>query len=135
MGWIKEALGAARTIRALRKSGETCKLALVDESELMDNRQWLAIRDKENKLMQELIMNLHSGRNVCKYCEEYKGGCNKADTTYGLGCGDWWLRFLTEEELEECAKRAGFTTPEVNSEADDKHGDEPDSNHLEATDG
>ena len=135
MGWIKEALGAARTIRALRKSGETCKLALVDEAELMDHRQWLAIRDKENKLMQELIMGLHSGRNVCKYCEEYSHGCDKADRTYGLGCNDWWLRFLTEEEIDECAKRAGLIPPEDGNETDDKHRDEPKGDDLEAPNG
>lgn len=106
MGWIKDAIAAAKTIRAIRKQGETCHLALVDEEELIDNRNWLAVRDYENKLMQECILGFHNHIPPCNYCEEAaRKTCNKASRPE-RGCEDWWLRFLTDDEIKLCQDRA-----------------------------
>ena len=122
--WIKEAWDAAKTIRQIRRSGETEKLALVQEAELLDNRSWLAKRDYENQLMQACIAGMIEGRSPCWWCEECKE-C-KRDQHMKKGCKDWWLRFLTEDEERKCEARAmspgrrqeGFTAEDVEKESE-----------------
>lgn len=103
--WIKEAFDAARVIRQIRKSGETEKLALVQEAELLDNRSWLAQRDYENQLMQKCIAGMIEGRSPCWWCEECKE-CKRKEHMSSKGCKNWWLRFLTDEEVRRCESRA-----------------------------
>jgi hypothetical protein len=102
--WIKEGFSAALVIRSIRKSGETAKLALVQEDELTDNRSWLAQRDYENQLMQQCIAGMIEGRSPCWWCEEEKD-C-KRDQHMKKGCKEWWLRFLNDEEIRKCEARA-----------------------------
>lgn len=102
--WIREAFAAAKTIRQVRKSGETAKLALVAEEELIDSRNWLAKRDYENQLMQQCIIGTTRYQSICDFCEEM-AECNKA-AKGKRGCDGWWLRFLTKEEEERCEQRA-----------------------------
>ena len=100
----KEAWQVARLVMQLRKSGITCELAIVDEDELLDNRHWLAQRDYENQLMQACICDIMDYKTPCTYCEE-NAEC-KREQHGKRGCRDWWLRFLTEEEIQACAARA-----------------------------
>ena len=102
--WIKEAIDAATTIRQVRKSGETAKLALVVEEELIDSRNWLAKRDYENQLMQQCIIGTTRYESICDFCEE-KAECKK-EALGKKGCDGWWLRFLTKEEETACEQRA-----------------------------
>lgn len=102
--WIKDALAAALTVRQVRKSGNTAKLALVEEEELIENRHWLAQRDLENQLMQQVIIGTTNYKSICNFCEE-NSEC-KRDQKGKRGCADWWLRFLTEDEIEACKQRA-----------------------------
>jgi len=102
--WIKEALDAAKVIRQVRKSGEDAKLALVQETEILDNRSWLAKRDYENQLMQQCIAGMIEGRTPCWWCEECKE-C-KREQHMKKGCKEWWLRFLTDDEERKCEARA-----------------------------
>ena len=111
--WKKEALEAVRLIRKVRRSGETEPLALVQDAELQDMRAWVAKRDYENQLMQLCIAGMIQGRSPCWWCEECKE-C-KREQHMKQGCGDWWLRFLTEQEERHCQARAidGFTMDAV----------------------
>jgi hypothetical protein len=102
--WLKEAITAARVIRQVRRSGETEKLAIVQESELQDMRLWLAKRDHENQLMQACIIGGTKYISPCNWCEENKD-CTR-EQHGGKGCDGWWLRFLTEEEEKSCAERS-----------------------------
>lgn len=116
--WIREAIAAAKVIRQVRKGGETAKLALVQESELQDMRQWLAKRDYENQLMQQCIIGGTNYISPCNWCEEDKEGCTREQ--HGKrGCKDWWLRFLTEDEEKHCEERS-------NEELSDWRGDNHD---------
>lgn len=108
--WIKEAIAAARVIRQVRKSGETEKLALVQEAELKDSREWLAKRDYENQLMQQCIAGMIEGRSPCWWCEECKE-CKRKEHMSPKGCKEWWLRFLTEQEERRCIARAATPGP------------------------
>jgi len=109
---LREQIAAARMIRLVRKSGETGKLALVLEEELVDNRVWLAKRDHENQLMQQCIFGMIEGKSPCEWCEDFKecSALSKNEQPYGFrfgkGCKDWFLRFLTEEEEKTCEQRA-----------------------------
>lgn len=107
---MKEQIAVARLVRQVRKSGETGKLALVLEDELLDNRSWLAKRDMENQLMQQCIFGMMEGKSPCGWCEDLKE-CAKAERVpsgYGRtrGCENWFLRFLTPEEEKACEQRA-----------------------------
>ena len=109
---LREQIAAARMIYLVRKSGETGKLALVLEEELVDNRVWLAKRDQENQLMQQCIFGMMEGKSPCEWCEDFKE-CGKLPNDEklsgffaGCGCKDWFLRFLTEEEEKTCEQRA-----------------------------
>jgi len=107
MGFLKDAISAIRAVQAARKAGAEGNLAIVQEDELLDNRHWLAQRDWENQLMQKcLIDHITYQASPCEYCEEHAiGECNNEQ--HGKrGCKDWYLRFLTDEELERCAQRA-----------------------------
>ena len=108
---LREQIAATRMIHQVRKSGETGKLALVLEDELVDNRVWLAKRDHENQLMQQCIFGMMDGKSPCAWCEDFKE-CRTHAEEEGLnmeeckGCKDWFLRFLTEEEEKACEQRA-----------------------------
>lgn len=102
--WIKDALGAAMAVRAVRKAGNNQKLALVEEAELIENREWLAKRDYENQLMQRVIIGTVNYESICLHCEE-RNECNREQKDK-RGCAGWWLRFLTEEEEAACLDRA-----------------------------
>ena len=105
MGLLKEMWDTAQLVKKLRKAGVDCKLALVDEAELIDSRSWLFQRDKENKLMQECIISFAEGKSPCDYCEERaKNACSIA-VPMPRGCKDWWLRFLTDEEMDAVRER------------------------------
>lgn len=109
---LQEQIAAARMIRLVRKSGETGKLALVLEEELVDNRVWLAKRDHENQLMQQCIFSMMDGKSPCEWCEDFKEcqalpmGQKVPGFLSKKGCKDWFLRFLTEEEEKTCEQRA-----------------------------
>ena len=116
--WIKDAWGAAMAIRAVRKGGNTEKLALVEEQELIENRHWLAQRDYENQLMQRVIIGTTNYESICQSCEE-RATCQREQKDK-RGCKDWWLRFLTEDEIKACAERAtapGVSRAETEGEA------------------
>lgn len=100
----KEARQVAKLVKQIRKDGVTSNLAIVEEDELLDNRHWLAQRDLENQLMQACIRDIMDYKTPCNYCEE-NAEC-KREQHGKRGCKDWWLRFLTEEEMEFCACRA-----------------------------
>ena len=104
MGILKDAISAIRAVQAARKAGAEGNLAIVQEDELLDNRHWLAQRDWENQLMQACIRDIMDYKTPCYYCEENEE-C-KREQHGKRGCKDWWLRFLTEEEMEACACRA-----------------------------
>ena len=89
-----------RQIRAEIPEGN---LAIVLQSELDGDRIWLAKRDYENQLMQVVIHNMIKGKTPCEYCQELADGSCKGND---IGCKEWWLRFLTEDEEEQCRKRA-----------------------------
>ena len=93
--WIKDAIGAARTIRQVRKGGMTEPLALVSAAELDNDRYWLAQRDWENQLMQRCIIGMTLRQSPCEYCEEHAHGCLQPQHN-GRGCKNWWLRFLQQ---------------------------------------
>lgn len=101
----KDAFAAARTVLKVRKSGEMGCLALTLEDELRADRYWLSKRDYENQLMQKCIIDgITEGASPCWWCEE-REDCEHKEHMKG-GCGDWWLRFLTEEEERACEQRA-----------------------------
>lgn len=106
--WFRDAWEAFKVVRAVRKSGEQAKLALVPEDELVWDREWLAQRDYENQLMQQTIKGMIQIPHIspCTSCEEHRTGeCNRPQRM-GKGCTDWWLRFLTDEEVAACKARA-----------------------------
>lgn len=107
MGVLKDAISAIRAVQAARKAGAEGNLAIVQEDELIDNRHWLAQRDWENQLMQKcLIDHITYQASPCEYCGDHAIGVCNNEQHGKRGCKDWYLRFLTEEELERCAQRA-----------------------------
>lgn len=105
MGFLKDVIDTARAVKAARKAGAEGNLAIVHEDELLDSRHWLAQRDMENQLMQKCIADMITYENSpCHYCEE--NNLCKREQHGKRGCKEWWLRFLTDEELEQCAQRA-----------------------------
>lgn len=104
MGYTKEQQELAKELRSIRVTGDTRSYALISVDEIMESREWLAQRDYENQLMQKCISDMIGGKTPCTYCEEYKD-CNKKQKD-NRGCKGWWLRFLTEDELKACEKRA-----------------------------
>lgn len=88
-------------MRRIRQEYPTDRLAIVLQDELNFDRVWLAKRDYENQLMQQVILGMIGGKSPCENCEDFKT-CTKEKK----GCEDWWLRFLTKEEEEACEKRA-----------------------------
>lgn len=102
--WLKDAISAAKTVRAVRKSGNVRPLALVEEQELIENREWLAKRDYENQLMQRVIIGTSHWESICQSCEA-RAEC-KREQKDKRGCDEWWLRWLTEDEEKACIARA-----------------------------
>lgn len=110
MGFLKDVIDTARAVKAARKAGAEGNLAIVHEDELLDSRHWLAQRDWENQLMQSCIRDIMDYKTPCSYCEE-NAEC-KREQHGKRGCREWWLRFLTEEEMEACAQRAAVKEEE-----------------------
>lgn len=119
--WIRDAMSAAKAVRAVRKSGNTAKLALVEEQELLENRQWLAKRDYENQLMQQTIIGTTRYIPICESCEDHEE-C-KREQKDKRGCAEWWLRWLTEEEEAACIERAN-TPGAVRERGEEPHGEQ-----------
>ena len=124
MSWIKDVIAAAKAVREARKAGENGALTLVPEQELWEDKSWLSRRDYENQLMQRCIIGTTMGGgdgSICRYCQEHaEDACNK-DAHMKKGCTDWWLRFLTPEEVEKCEQRtkAAFGFKDREDEPDD----------------
>ena len=119
---IKDTIAAIKAIREARRAGETGPLCVVPEQELVDDKSWLSRRDYENQLMQRCIIGTTMGGgdgSICRYCQEHaEGACDK-DAHMKKGCTDWWLRFLTPEEVEKCEQRtkAAFGYKEDDTES------------------
>ena len=101
MGWLWDALSAAKTVRAARKAGITGPLVVVANEELELHAYETAVDRKQNRILYQCIEDMAHGRSRCRHCEEYKE-CKSKQKGHVRGCGDWWLRFLTEDEEREC---------------------------------
>lgn len=101
MGWIMDAVSAAREVRKLRKIGIRGKIIIMLEEDLILQSYETAVDRKQNRLLYQCVEDMAHGRSRCRYCEEYPACKNdrKGDVR---GCSDWWLRFLTEDEEKEC---------------------------------
>ena len=104
MRYTKEQRELARTLAEMRVNGDTRSYALIPVDEIMESRNWLAQRDYENQLMQKCIAGMIGGLSPCDWCEE-KANCKKKQCG-NRGCKGWWLRFLTDEEVQACKDRA-----------------------------
>ena len=119
MGWIKDAIAAAREVRRVRRAGITGELALIAKEDLELKTYETNVDRKYHKLLYQCVEDMAHGKSRCRYCEEY-GSCQSKRRGNVRGCPNWWLRFLTEEEDKECKgiyEQAATESPEENQEA------------------
>ena len=119
MGWITDAIAAAREVRRVRRAGITGELALIAKEDLELKTYETNVDRKYHKLLYQCVEDMAHGKSRCRYCEEY-GSCQNKRRGNVRGCSNWWLRFLTEEEDRECKgiyEQAATESPEENQEA------------------
>ncbi len=119
MGWIKDAIAAAREVHRVRRAGITGELALIAKEDLELKTYETNVDRKYHKLLYQCVEDMAHGRSRCRYCEEY-GSCQNKRRGNVRGCSEWWLRFLTEEEDKECKgiyEQAAKESPEEDQAA------------------
>lgn len=99
---LKEERDMVITMRNIRAEYPTEKLAIVLQEEIDNERLWQAQNECAWKLMHKGFDDLIKKTGVCprEICE-----CREEDCTPET-CLGFCMRFLTEEELEACEKRA-----------------------------
>lgn len=115
-------------LRQVRQEYPTEKLAIVPQSDLDDELLWQAQTEMGWKLMHKGFDDMIKKTGVCprEICE-----CREDDCTPET-CQGFCMRFLTEEEEEQCRKRAKLhavvekedaeTTPDGDGRAADGRG-------------
>jgi hypothetical protein len=122
---LRDMLSAVKAVRVARKSGAEGPLALIEATELENERIWLAKRDYENQLMQQCIIGGTNYESPCNWCEEHRIGECKREQHGKRGCSGWWLRFLTEEEEEACEQRAKAGESPENTQRSERDDESP----------
>lgn len=96
--WIKDALDAAKAVRAVRKGGYKDKLFVGLDENLKDFNAEFARIKADNQLMQKCIRE-SAENSPCHYCEDYEE-CRKLGKPTTMACDGWWLMFPKKEKQD-----------------------------------